>query len=110
VTDDETEERILDKAGYVEEAVAVLERKRALDEATYLSDREQRAIVEREFQTAIEACLDIASLLCKDLTGGAPEENARKFSVLAERGPRAGNDRSHDRRGRVPERARPQLR
>jgi len=85
VTDDETEERILDKAGYVEEAVAVLERKRALDEATYLSDREQRAIVEREFQTAIEACLDIAALLCKDLTGGAPEENARKFSVLAER-------------------------
>lgn len=37
---DETEERILDKASYVEEAVTVLNRKRALDEETYLSDRE----------------------------------------------------------------------
>lgn len=80
---DETEERILDTATYVEEAVAVLKRKRALDEDEYLSDREQRDIVEREFQTAIEACLDIASLLCKELTGGVPEENASKFGVLA---------------------------
>lgn len=80
---DETEERILDKATYVQEAVGVLERKRALDEDEYLSDREQRDIVEREFQTAIEACLDIAALLCKELTGGVPEENASKFGVLA---------------------------
>lgn len=83
---DETEERILDKATYVVEAVAVLNRKRALDEEAYLSDREQRAIVEREFQTALEACLNIAALPCKELTGGVPEENARKFGVLAEQG------------------------
>jgi uncharacterized protein YutE (UPF0331/DUF86 family) len=81
---DETEERILDKARYVEETVAILADKRELDEAEYLADRGQRSIVEREFQTAIEACLDIAALLCKELYGGVPEENARKFAVLAD--------------------------
>jgi uncharacterized protein YutE (UPF0331/DUF86 family) len=59
---------------------------RILDEAEYLADREQRSIVEREFQTAIEACLDIASLLCKELYDDVPAENARKFAVLAEGG------------------------
>jgi hypothetical protein len=48
---DETEERVLDKARYVEETVTILADKRELDEAAYLADREQRSIVEREFQT-----------------------------------------------------------
>lgn len=82
---DETEERILDKVQYVEETVAILVRKRALDEEEYLASREQRSIVEREFQTAIEACLDVAALLCKELSGDVPEENAQKFAVLADR-------------------------
>ena len=55
---DEGEGRILDKAEYVEEAVVVLARKQSLDERTYRAGREQRAIVEREFQTAIEASVD----------------------------------------------------
>lgn len=83
---DETENRILDKATYVEETVGVLARKQALAKETYLADREQRSIVEREFQTAIEACLDIAALLCKELTSTVPEQNAEKFAVLADRG------------------------
>jgi len=80
----ETEGRILDKAGYVEESVAVLSRKRALAEEEYLADREQRAIVEREFHTAIEACIDIASLLCKELADDVPEQNAAKFTLLTD--------------------------
>ncbi|RJX49360.1 HepT-like ribonuclease domain-containing protein [Halonotius pteroides] len=61
--DAETETRIVEKAEYIDEAVTVLARKQDLDRETYLADREQRAVVEREFQTAIEACLDIAELL-----------------------------------------------
>lgn len=80
--DDELEERILEKASYVESAVSVLNRKQSLSRDEFVSDREQRDVVEREFQTAIEACLDIAALLCKEFTGDVPEENAETFSVL----------------------------
>jgi hypothetical protein len=51
---DDVETSIVDKAAYVEDAVAVLAAKRSLDEAVYRGDREQQAIVEREFQNAIE--------------------------------------------------------
>lgn len=84
--DDEREERIVEKASYVEEAVTVLKRKQDLSEETYLRDREQRAIVEREFQTAIEACLDVASIICKAIGEDVPAENAEKFAVLARQG------------------------
>ena len=49
--DDETETRIVEKVEYIEGALTVLSRKQSLEEAKYLADREQRAIVEREFQT-----------------------------------------------------------
>lgn len=82
--DDETEERILEKATYVEEAVAVLSRKRELDEAAYAAEREERSIVEREFQTAIEACIDVAELLLKAEGVDMPSTNAGKFLRLGE--------------------------
>lgn len=88
---DETEERILDKATYVEKTVSILVRKQTLDKEEYLSDREQRAVVEREFQTAIEACLDIAALLCKELENDVPEVNAEKFGVLEDQGVLSSN-------------------
>jgi uncharacterized protein YutE (UPF0331/DUF86 family) len=84
--DDETETRIVEKAEYVERAVTVLERKQSLTKEQYLDDREQRAIVEREFQTAIEACLDIAELLIKADSVDVPETNAGKFALLGELG------------------------
>jgi len=46
---------------------------------TYRADREQRAIVEREFQTAIEACIDIAGLLLRGLGRPVPETYAKRF-------------------------------
>lgn len=82
--DAETETRIVEKAEYVEEAVAVLANKRSLERDEYLQDREQRAIVEREFQTAIEACLDIAELLLVARSADVPDTNAEKFAVLAD--------------------------
>jgi len=79
---DEVESTVLDKVEYVEEAVTVLAEKRDLDEQTYRTDREQRAIVEREFQTAIEACLDIAGLIIGALDAEMPDTYAERFGVL----------------------------
>lgn len=86
MTDEEIEIRILEKVEYVDEATTVLARKRSLSREVYVNDREQRAIVEREFQTAIEACIDIARLVITDLGEEMPPTNADAFALLAERG------------------------
>ncbi len=83
--DGETETRIVEKVEYIEEAVAVLSRKQSLELADYLNDREQRAIVEREFQTALEACIDIAELLLKASSDDIPNTNAEKVLRLGQR-------------------------
>ena len=83
---DEVESRIVDKAEYVEGALTVLSQKQDLDEETYTTNREQRAIVEREFQTAIEACIDIAGLILRAEDAGMPETNAGRFVALEEAG------------------------
>jgi len=83
---DDVESRIVDRAEYVEEALSVLADKQTLDEETYRTDREQRAIVEREFQTAIEACIDIAGLLLRTTNGDTPNTYAERFGALEERG------------------------
>lgn len=83
---EETENRILEKAKYVEEAVTILAQKQSLDKDTYRTDREERAIVEREFQTAIEACIDIARLLIAETESEIPETNAAQFATLGKLG------------------------
>lgn len=84
MTCDEIETRIVEKAEHVEAAVTVLSRKQSLDRDEYVDDREQRAIVEREFQTSIEACIDVAQLLLtvEDIT--VPETYAEVFVRLAD--------------------------
>ena len=82
--DEETEARILDKAEHVEQSVTFLTQKQALDRQEYLSDWEQQAIVERTFQTAIEACIDVAELLVKDSNEAVPSANAETFAILAD--------------------------
>ena len=83
---DEVETRILEKAEYVEEAVLVLADKQSLSETAYRTDRAQRAIVEREFQTAIEACIDIAGLVIGTADVPMPETYAGRFRALGELG------------------------
>lgn len=65
--------------------MTVLSGKQSLALAAYLADREQQAIVEREFQTALEACIDIAELLLKSVSGTVPETNAETFAQLGQR-------------------------
>ena len=45
---------------------------------------EKQAIVERTFQTAIEACLDIAELLVESSNETVPPTNAEPFGALAD--------------------------
>ncbi|QAU12166.1 DUF86 domain-containing protein [Halorubrum sp. BOL3-1] len=78
----ETIDRIVDKVEFVAEATKLLAQKQSLEREEYLADREQQAIVEREFQVAIEACTDIAELLIRDSTEEMPPTNAEKFDRL----------------------------
>lgn len=81
--DARVERRILEKADYVREAVTILAAKRdALSFEDYRTDREQRDVVEREFETAIEACIDIGKLLLKATTQNVPSTNAAVFREL----------------------------
>ena len=82
--DDESEARILERAEYIDEAVTQLARKQDLELEDYLDDWEERAIVERIFQTAIEACIDIAELIVTAAGEPVPETNADKFARLGE--------------------------
>jgi predicted nucleotidyltransferase len=64
--DERTERRLVEKAEYVGKAVALLAAKRdSLSFDEYRTDREQRDIVEREFETAIEACIDIGEMILR---------------------------------------------
>lgn len=84
--DERTERRILDRASYVRDAVAVLAEKReSVSFEAYRSDREQRDVVEREFETAIEACIDIGELLLRGAGADVPETNAGVFRELGRR-------------------------
>ena len=85
--DERTERRILDKAGYIVGAIDVLAAKR--DDLTfeeYSSSREDRDVVEREFETAIEAAIDIATMLLRATDTPVPETNAATFYELAREG------------------------
>lgn len=77
--------RIRERAEYVRDAVTVLADKRErLSLDGYRSDREQRDVVERELQTAIEACIDIGEMLLRERGESVPETNAEVFTRLAD--------------------------
>lgn len=81
--DERTEQRILEKATYVTDALAVLAEKRdELSFEDYREQREARDIVEREFETAIEACIDIGKMLLRAPTETVPDRNAQVFHEL----------------------------
>jgi len=63
---EETQGRILDKVEYIEGVVERLSQKQDIEREEYLNDWEQQAVVERTFQTAIEACLDIRNCFSRN--------------------------------------------
>lgn len=85
--DERTERRILEKAEYVGDAVKILAGKRdSVSFEEYRTQREQRDVVEREFETAIEACIDIGKMILKADSENIPNTNAQVFHELGNRG------------------------
>ena len=85
--DESTRRRIVQKASYVRDAVEVLASKRdSLTFEEYGDRRQERDVVEREFQTAIEACIDIGEMLLRSHGGAVPDTNAAVFRELASSG------------------------
>ena len=85
--DERTVDRIVERATYVRESVTLLaEIRETVTLSTFRNDRRKRDIVEREFQTSIEACLDIGSMVLQADGETVPETNADVFRHLATKG------------------------
>ncbi|WP_436928820.1 type VII toxin-antitoxin system HepT family RNase toxin [Halosimplex halobium] len=81
--DEPTRRRVVEKASYVRDAVELLAEKRdSLSFEEYRDSREDRAVVERELQTAIEACIDIGEMLLRSQDIAVPETNRDVFRRL----------------------------
>lgn len=81
--DERTEQRIVEKATYVRDALTVLAEKRdTLSFEAYTDRREARDVVEREFETAIEACIDIGTMILNADDEPVPDTNAQVFHEL----------------------------
>lgn len=85
--DESTRRRIVEKASYVRDAIEVLASKRdSLSFEEYRDSREDRAVVERELQTAIEACIDIGEMLLRSRETAVPAANKDVFRRLESEG------------------------
>ena len=70
----------------VERRVARLERAAGTPVEEYLSDRDLQDIVERNFELAIQACIDLALHLLADQPTALPDTNRAVFGALHREG------------------------
>jgi uncharacterized protein YutE (UPF0331/DUF86 family) len=77
-------ESITARVRHLQERIKFLKRYGALDESTYLADRTTQVAAERDFQVAIECCLDIAKHIIVGRELQLPGELRQVFSVLAQ--------------------------
>lgn len=82
--DRERVETVVEKAEYVEECLRMLAARQSVSREEYRDDPETRDVVERRFEKATAACLDIGRMLLKDIDGRAPESNAAVMKRLDE--------------------------
>lgn len=71
---------------HIETSVDMLQEKRRLEKAEYLADQEARDVVERRFETAIQACIDIARVFVREADEVMPETNRETVAMLASLG------------------------
>jgi uncharacterized protein YutE (UPF0331/DUF86 family) len=64
----------------------LLASKQSVSLSTYRNDVELRDVVERRFEKATQACIDIARILLKDVDGRAPNANPAAMRRLHELG------------------------
>lgn len=84
--DDETAERIVDKAEYIRDCLEILAQEQSLTKDAYLADRTAQDVVERRFETTIQACIDIASQILTVEDEPVPEVYADRMRALVDSG------------------------
>lgn len=84
--DDETAERIVDNAEYIRDCLKILVQKQSLTKDAYLADRTAQDVVERRFETTIQACIDIASQILTVEDESVPEVYADRMRALVDSG------------------------
>lgn len=77
-------ERIRAKFGGLEADLRDLRRNQDIEQSAYRNDRDVQAIVERRFQTAIQACLDIAAHIVAAEGYREPSDYGDIFRILEE--------------------------
>lgn len=75
---------VVEKVEFVEECLTILSEKQSVSFDDYQTDSEARDVVERRFEKATQACIDIARSLLKDIDGTAPEAYASAMKRLRE--------------------------
>ncbi|MCH7660073.1 MAG: DUF86 domain-containing protein [Euryarchaeota archaeon] len=80
--DDETAERIIEKADFVKECVAILADYQPMGREEYIADQTARDVVERRFVKAIQACIDIAGMILRDEGNAVPDSSAERVRKL----------------------------
>lgn len=79
-------ETIVEKAEYVERCLELLAAKQSVSRSTFHEDPETRDVVERRFEKASQACIDVARMLLRDIDGVAPGSNAAAMRRLGDAG------------------------
>ncbi|QPV64959.1 DUF86 domain-containing protein [Halosimplex litoreum] len=76
-------ETMVEKAEFVEECLEILAARQSITRDAYRSDTVTRDVVERRFEKASQACVDIGRMLLRDIDGRAPDSNAAVMERLA---------------------------
>jgi len=74
---------MVEKAEFVEECLEILAARQSITREAYRTDAVTRDVVERRFEKASQACVDIGRMLLRDIDGRAPDSNAAVMERLA---------------------------
>jgi len=79
----ERAETIVEKAEFVEACLEILAGRQSVTRDEYRTDPLIRDVVERRFEKASQACIDIGRMLLRDIDGQAPDSNAGVMDRLS---------------------------
>jgi len=75
-------ETIVEKAEYIESCLEILAAKQSVSRAEFREDPETRDVVERRFEKASQACLDVARMLLRISTAESAGPTPRRCAVF----------------------------
>lgn len=80
------EDVVLRKLGHLQRSCEYLRGVQGVSKVRFMKDRTVQLAVERAFQEAVEACLDIGRMLLADAAVGLPDTNRGVFVALGQHG------------------------